>query len=539
MKLKLVGTVGIALLIVSLLAAGCGGGGKSGPGSDSNPNQIVINAKYTANASAATVTERYANSYRISGATLATATVPKSTAKLLAYDPGITATEEPDGLTLTNTTTTGNLFATIGYTSAAGCFNFTAAAAGKISIDFQVDIDGKGGGGTYIRAFNGSSTEESRMVATQVYVPNRTIISDSIQNMYLTEARDNVYFRITLPKGGVMKIRAVYLYMETTATGFAGMADRITGGAGAAEACTYTVTNAAGLKTALANAASDNGASMIKVGGEITFADWCAANGYTRDDSSSRLITINSNMSNLTVVGQGSAGVFNGVGFKVQGTNIIIQNITVHEVKGQDGIQINNATYVQVDHCTLYNYTTPLLSDVSEEIKDTYDELISAKNSAQYIILSWNHLYGSYKTILVGSNDEEDARPDRKMIIHHNYFENCGSRLPLYRGGFGHIYNNYYSNCTTGSGINCRTGSRLKIEKNYFENCKNPIGFWYDTTYTSGYWDLNNNIYFGCTGDQPTASTATVRFESGYRYTLDDAASVPAIVKAGAGAGKI
>jgi pectate lyase len=318
----------------------------------------------------------------------------------------------------------------------------------------------------------------------------------------------------------------------------------ITGGTGASESCTYTVTNAAGLKTALASSVSDSGPSIIKVNGEVTFADWCTANGWTSVPPTStsttyRYINISGSMSDLTILGVGTAGSFNGVGFKVSGTNIIIRNITVHEVLGQDGIQINNGTYVKVDHCTLYNYTTALESNPTDATKDTYDELISAKNNAKYIVVAWNHLHGSYKTILVGSNDEEDAKPDRKMIIHHNYFENCASRLPLYRGGFGHVYNNYYLNCNTGSGINCRTGSKLKIEKNYFQNCKNAIGFWYDTTYPTGYWHLNDNRYSGCTGDLPTSSTCTVTFESGYIYTMDDVASVPSLVSAGAGVGKI
>jgi ABC-type glycerol-3-phosphate transport system substrate-binding protein len=83
MKKTIVG-FGLAVLLVASLIAGCGGGGGSsspGPTPTSGTNEIVINSTYTANLAAATLAEKYANSYKISGATLSTATVPNSTTK--------------------------------------------------------------------------------------------------------------------------------------------------------------------------------------------------------------------------------------------------------------------------------------------------------------------------------------------------------------------------------------------------------------------------------------------------------------------------
>jgi pectate lyase len=535
----------IMVSVIATLIAGCGGGGssKSPSSSPSNKNQIVITPSYTVDTTASAIAVRYANSYKISGATLATATVSDSTTKLLAYDTGITATTSSDGITLANTTT-GDLHFTIGYTGAAGCFNFTplASVVGKIYAEFEVDI----AGGGYIRAFNSGSTGEADMVMTQAYVTSSTTVNDSIKSLYTTAATNQVYFQVTLPKKATMKIYNIFLYMETKATGFAAISSRITGGAGSSGDCIYTVTNAAELKSALASAATDSGASIIKVNGEITFADWCVANNWKNVTPGStkytysgyRMININSSHSDLTIVGVGTTGVFNGVGLKVTGNNIIVQNITMHEVLAQDGIQINNGTYVKVDHCELWNWPNAIETSPSEATKDQYDELISIKNNAQSIILAWNYLHGSYKTILVGSNDNADALPDRKLIMHHNYIRNCGSRLPLYRGGYAHIYNNYLVD-VTGSGVNCRAGAHVKVEKNYFSNCKKPIGYFYDdSSSNTGYWDVNNNSYSGCSGNCPTASTCTVTFESSYSYTLDEAANVPAIVKAGAGVGK-
>jgi pectate lyase len=545
MQKRLALVVVIMVFLMTTLLAGCGGGGSSSSSSSSpaNKNQIVITPSYTADATASAIAVRYANAYRISGAKLATATVPNQTVKLLTCDPGINATTSSDGITLTNTTATGDLHFTIGATGAAGCFNFTALSgvAGKVYVDFEVDITGGG----YIRAFNGSSTAEAAMVMNQAYAPGGVTVSDAIKSLYATTSVDKVYFQVTLPKKAAMKIYNIFLYMETTATGFAKIERTITGGSGASGDRTYTVTNASELKTALANAAGDGGPSLIRVNGEITFVDWCAANGWTVKPTDTkytysgyRMININSDLADLTIVGVGTAGIFNGVGFKVTGNNIIIQNVTVRQVLGQDGIQINGGTYVKIDHCELWNWANAIETSPSDATKDRYDELISLKNNAQGVILAWNYLHGSYKTILVGSNDDADALADRKLIMHHNYINNCGSRLPLYRGGYAHIYNNYFVG-VTGSGINCRSGAHLKITQNYFLNCKNPIGYFYDDNRSeTGYWDVDANSYSGCSGACPTASTCTVTFESGYTPAVDAAAAVPGKVKAGAGVGK-
>jgi pectate lyase len=195
-------------------------------------------------------------------------------------------------------------------------------------------------------------------------------------------------------------------------------------------------------------------------------------------------------------------------------------------------------TLIKIDHCELWNWADAIETNPSDATKDRYDELISLKNNAQGVILAWNYLHGSYKTILVGSNDDADALADRKLIMHHNYINNCGSRLSLYRGGYAHIYNNYFVG-VTGSGINCRSGAHLKITQNYFLNCKNPIGYFYDDNRSeTGYWDVDANSYSGCRGACPTASTCTVTFESGYTPAVDAAAAVSGKVKAGAGVGK-
>lgn len=534
MKTRFLITV-IALILVAGLIAGCGGGGgKKNIGDSTTPGKIVITDNYTANLDAPTVEEKYANAYKIMGKDLLALTLPNSTTKLLTYDAGITAETGANYITFTNTTNSGNLYVQIGYDNGKGCFDFTAVqgATGKIGIDFHIDIDANGGGGTFFRAYNQpvtADTEEANRKLPEIAVKNHVVITDQILNTYTNNAVDNVYFKITVPKGGMVRIYGIYLYMETEIKGFAGMAELITGGAGAALGDIYDVTNAAELNTALtAIKAKPDGPSIININGTVTYADWNAVTGLTN-----RYIDIGGSVSNLSIIGVGTSGIFDGIGLKIGGYNTIIRNLTVRYVIDGDGIYINGAKYTWVDHCELYNEPTSVNPD-----KDKYDELLSAENDAEYIIVSWCYFHDSWKTILVGSNDGADALPDRKMIFHHNWFQNCNSRLPLYRGGHGHIYNNYYENILS-TGINCRTGSKLLIENNYFKNSKDPIGFWFDDGKVTGLWEVKNNIFDVCTGNQPTTSTCTLKFESSYNYTLDSVDDVPSKVQAGAGVGKI
>ncbi len=66
------------------------------------------------------------------------------------------------------------------------------------------------------------------------------------------------------------------------------------------------------------------------------------------------------------------------------------------------------------------------------------------------------------------------------------------SRVPLVRGATAHIYNNYYDGVRS-SGINSRAGAEVKVENNYFENSKDPLGTFYTTT--DGYWQVAGNTF--------------------------------------------
>jgi pectate lyase len=495
-----------------------------------NESNIEITSKYKINQFSNSLKGKYKNSFKISGEDLDSTKILNSNVNLLTLDEGVSTSLDEDGIVITNTTDTGNLYASIGLNETDGCFDFTSleGKTGKIGIDFQVTIEGNSGGGTYIRGYNqlvdNDNEEENRVVPENIIKKNTQIDNEILEN-YVTNSTDNVYFKITIPKGGSIKIHNIYMYMETEVTGFANMDNKITGGSGADENSSYIVKNTEELYNVL-NEINDNpkGPTQIKIDGKITYDEWVEISG-----SKNRFINISSEIENLSIIGVGDSAIINGIGFKISGKNTIIKNLTIRYVEDGDCLQINNAKYTKVTHCSFYN--EPITENTDN---DKYDELLSAKNNAQYIVVSWCTFKDSWKTILVGSNDTADALPDRKLIFHHNLFENCNSRLPLYRGGYAHIYNNYFLN-NTGSGINVRAASKIKIEGNYFENTNNPIGYWYDTDNVTGLWDLKDNIYDDCEGDMPTESTCDLKFEKNYKYRTDSTYFVKYIVSKYAG----
>lgn len=239
-------------------------------------------------------------------------------------------------------------------------------------------------------------------------------------------------------------------------------------------------------------------------------------------------------VSNITFLGVDGKGELEGAGINiVKSKNIIVRNLKIHHTRApMDAIGIENSQNIWIDHCELYNeigdcngdgIVDPNDGDTEGGDVDWYDGLLDIKKSSEYITVSWNYFHDSYKTSLIGSSDGDDY--DRKITFHHNIYANVKSRTPSYRGGTGHMFNNYYVD-VLGSGINSRVGAKLRIEGNIFERvgcgavdsktgfAEGPIGSYYSSKI--GYWDVRDNIFIDCKGNQPTTSTCS--FEPPYKY---------------------
>lgn|GEM_PF-2473537 len=170
----------------------------------------------------------------------------------------------------------------------------------------------------------------------------------------------------------------------------------------------------------------------------------------------------------VTIVGQGDQGVFDGIGLRViRASNIILRNLHIHHVNtGElDSVGLAGpADHIWVDHCEFD-------AEFQGAAKGTYDGLIDAKGTVAYVTYSWNYIHDTWNPLLVGS--EEMDKSDRKLTMHHNRIENVDSGAPSYRGGNGHIFNNVYKDVAT-IAINTRIKACLRIENNVFENAINP-----------------------------------------------------------------
>ena len=258
------------------------------------------------------------------------------------------------------------------------------------------------------------------------------------------------------------------------------------------------------------------------------------------------------NKSDITIQGaKGSAANF-GLAIKAGSTNVIIRNMTIGLLPGSiDAIGIEGQSskypgYIWIDHNTLFSS----LAECSGAGDLEFDGLVDNKAGAHHITYSYNYLHDHHKVGLIGSSDSDAS--DRYITFHHNYYDNVGSRTPLQRSGYTHLYNNLYSRLET-SGANIRMGGYSLIEGNYFENSKNPV-----TSRDSsaiGYWELKNNnikstadfstygITWVASSSSPSkdatdwTSTATFPVGIDYAYTVHDPACIKSKLPAAAGAG--
>ena len=303
--------------------------------------------------------------------------------------------------------------------------------------------------------------------------------------------------------------------------GYASMTSGTTGGAGGTS---VTVNTGTALQAAIRNKGTQP--LTIYINGTITLAN---SPTLTKIDVK--------DVSDVSIIGFDRLGEFNGIGLKVfRANNIILQNLKVHHVLAStgdgDGIGIEGpANHIWVDHCELYNVYQGVGTD-------DYDGLLDAKADCQYITFSWNYLHDGWKASLCGFTDTDNY--DRKITYHHNRFENINSRLPLFRFGNAHVFNNYYKDIAS-TCVNSRMNACVKIESNYFENARNPYVAAYSPV--DGYGDIVGNVLvnspFVYASDVHLLTPCTAVVPYAYAAVLTTAANVPAVVVPNAGIGRV
>lgn len=146
----------------------------------------------------------------------------------------------------------------------------------------------------------------------------------------------------------------------------------------------------------------------------------------------------------------------------------------------------------------------------SEQDKHEGDGATDFKKNA-FITVSYNHYYKNHKTGLVGGSDSQHTAC---LTYHHNFYDQCSSRLPLGRQANMHMYNNYYYK-SSGTNMSLRGGAFALVEGCYVESCNNPF-----EVKSNAAVKLYNSIVENCkeTNQSTVVTSREERVENGNVY---------------------
>jgi len=229
--------------------------------------------------------------------------------------------------------------------------------------------------------------------------------------------------------------------------------------------------------------------------------------------------------SNKTLIGAGKNGrIKNGGIFLAAGVkNVIIRNLTIGDtamtdddpddkVYDYDGIQMDTASYVWIDHVKFQNIN---------------DGMIDSRKDTTNVTVSWSILGNHNKAFGIGWTTNVTARE----TIHHNWIHDTNQRNPSADNlQYAHLYNNYLVNVAS-YGNYARGATKMVLENSYFQNVKDA---WTYDAANGAQLRQSGSTCVSCTGTQTTSGSAFTP-SSFYSYTLDATANVPTLVKTYAG----
>ena len=192
------------------------------------------------------------------------------------------------------------------------------------------------------------------------------------------------------------------------------------------------------------------------------------------------------------------------------------------------------------DHCTFQDTmhcTTVKTGGSTSEKWQNYDGLLDMKSSVKNIVVSYCKFYDHDKTMLIGSSDSDGSNSTRTVTLHHNYFLNCGQRLPMVRNTRLHLFNNYFDASgayyTQQYAVGVRKNALIVAENNTFgSGIQYSFKDSYGTLYASGNSDSSKK---GCS----SSTSSSKPFTPSYSYSLESASASKSNVVNYAGAGKL
>ncbi|MEN3322659.1 T9SS type A sorting domain-containing protein [Mariniflexile soesokkakense] len=259
--------------------------------------------------------------------------------------------------------------------------------------------------------------------------------------------------------------------------------------------------------------------------------------------------------SNKSIIGVGNNAFLNGIGLEIKNhNNVIIQNLRITLIgvttridtpgvysstgdNGQPQILVNGgdcvsisgtSTNIWIDHCEIFSEDPSVQTN-----KDLYDGLIDIKGTTGFITISWCYIHDHHKGGLVGASDT-DLWADRKVTLHHNYYNKVLLRVPMYRGSTGHFFNNYIVGATDATEI--RANTCVRVEKNYYETLHYSI---YTPSESPGSTERIDNIIIS-QASRPFPNDCVADIPYSYASVLtSNTADVKTLVPQWSGVGKM
>lgn len=257
--------------------------------------------------------------------------------------------------------------------------------------------------------------------------------------------------------------------------------------------------------------------------------------------------------SNTMVIGLDGAEIYGGC-FNISSVNnVAVRNVKIRDAydpfphhEKDDGFNAQHdciviqgtSNNIWIDHCTLQDSYHCATAANGEKFQ-TYDGLLDMKNNTYNLTVSYCKFQDHDKTMLIGSSSTDGSNETRTITLHHNYFLNCGQRLPMVRNTKLHNFNNYYDTdanryWTQQYAVGVRENALIVSENNYFGSgvkysYKDSDG----TLYHSG--DVDNSS--GKITTTTVTGTKPFNPSDSYTYTPDAAADLPTLIPENAGAG--
>jgi pectate lyase len=272
---------------------------------------------------------------------------------------------------------------------------------------------------------------------------------------------------------------------------------------------------------------------------------------------------------NTTIVGLGHDATLLGLTLRVAGVdNVIIRNLRFEDSydcfpqwdptdgdtgnwnSEYDNLVVTGSTHVWIDRCEFSdgaNTSQPVYFGRKYEV---HDGLLDVVTGADLVTLSYNHFHDHDKSLLIGSTDRPTTDVGKlRVTLHHNLFENLGSRTPRVRFGQVHVYNNLYV-IPRAAGYEYSWGvgfeSRIYAQNNYFQTGRdvNPATFakWWNGTVLHATGTLVNGRPVDVVAAHNAAFDPDLGTDVGWTPTLvarlDPAGTVPRHVRDKAGPGR-